>query len=67
MFNFLKSKTFWLTVGHGAIVAAGAYASFLSGTPLPAVIAGGLNALIKSPISPSAPQLPASSNPPIAQ
>lgn len=55
MFKFLTSPKFWLSVAHVAVVAAGAYASFSHGTPLPAVITGGINALIPSPASPNTP------------
>ncbi len=50
MFHFLKSKTFWLTFAHVALVGAGAYASYAAGSPLPLVITGGLNALAPSPL-----------------
>lgn len=51
MFKFLKSQSFWLTVAHLAVVAAGAYVSFAHGTPLPSVVTSGLNALMPSPVT----------------
>ena len=50
MFNFLKSKTFWLTVAHIAIVAGGAYASHATGTPAALIVSSVLNALAPSPV-----------------
>ncbi len=64
MFSFLKSKTFWLTVAHIGIVALGAYGAYSSGTPLPLVITGGVNALLASPATPAGP--PADPPPPPA-
>jgi hypothetical protein len=50
MFEFLKSKAFWLSVAHLAVVAGGAYAAFAAGSPLPLVISSGINALAPSPM-----------------
>jgi hypothetical protein len=55
LFSFLKSQSFWLSVAHVAIVAGGAFLSYKSGTPLPLVVSGGLNALAPSPVTPAAP------------
>lgn len=51
MLNFFKSKKFWLTVLHVATIAGGAYLSYSQGTPLPAVVSGGINALLASPLT----------------
>jgi hypothetical protein len=50
MFNFLKSKTFWLSVAHVAVVGTGAYASYSTGHPFALVLSGGVNALLGSPL-----------------
>lgn len=50
-FAFLKSKKFWLTVAHLAIIGAGAGASIATGNPLPSVVAGAVNAALKSPLT----------------
>ena len=50
MFNFLKSRAFWTTVAHVAVVGGGAYASYAHGSPLPLVVSGGVNALLHSPV-----------------
>lgn len=52
MFNFLKSRAFWMTVAHVAVVGGGAYASYAHGSPLPLVVTSGVNALLDSPLSP---------------
>lgn len=49
MLKFLKSKKFWLTVGHIAIIASGAYTSIAGGTAIPLVLSGVVNALMHSP------------------
>ncbi len=49
MANFFKSKAFSFIL-HTLIVAGGAYLSYNNGTALPAVVAGGITALLKSPL-----------------
>lgn len=49
-FAFLKTKKFWFTVIHVAVIAGGCAASAATGTPIPLVITGGINALISSPL-----------------
>ncbi len=51
MFNFLKSKRFWLAMGHVAVVATGAYASYSTGHSFPMVLSGAVNALAPSPVA----------------
>lgn len=48
--KFLKSKKFWLTVAHVAIIGAGSAASVLTGNPIPLAISGAVNGLLKSPL-----------------
>lgn len=51
--GFLKSKKFWLTAAHVALIGAGAAAAAMTGTPIPLVVTSALNALVTSPLDKS--------------